>query len=162
MSTRSARWRVRSSLADATIALTAATPFTSAITTGTPIRENPSAMSISDTVFPVPVAPAVRPWRLPYLARRYTGSSPWPRRMSSWCGAIPLLKAAAHGSDAVRVEAKPVHSSDVAGVLYFDATIHDDRHTTRFRDARALLVDDRELIPEVSGAYLGRLAGDRG
>src|SRR5687767_5357541 len=60
----------------------ATSPLTSAMTTGTPMREKPSAISSNDTVFPVPVAPAVSPWRLPYRARRNTGSSPLPSRMS--------------------------------------------------------------------------------
>jgi hypothetical protein len=36
-------------------------PLTSAMTTGTPMREKPSASTISDTDLPVPVAPATRP-----------------------------------------------------------------------------------------------------
>jgi hypothetical protein len=46
----------------------ATSPFTSAMNTGTPMREKPSAIVISVTVLPVPVAPATRPCRLPYLA----------------------------------------------------------------------------------------------
>jgi hypothetical protein len=38
--------------------------------TGTPSREKPSAMTMSETVLPVPVAPATIPWRLPYLASK--------------------------------------------------------------------------------------------
>ena len=38
-------------------------PFTSAMKTGTPMRENFSASTCSVTVLPVPVAPATRPWR---------------------------------------------------------------------------------------------------
>src|SRR5690606_36180713 len=41
--------------------------------TGTPIREKPSARVIRVTVMPVPVAPATRPWRLPYFGSRWTG-----------------------------------------------------------------------------------------
>ena len=43
------------------IARPAISPFTSAMNTGTPIRENPSASTISETDLPVPVAPATRP-----------------------------------------------------------------------------------------------------
>ena len=38
-------------------------PFTSAIKTGTPILENDSASFCRVTVFPVPVAPVISPWR---------------------------------------------------------------------------------------------------
>ena len=38
-------------------------PFTSAMNTGTPIRLKPSAITRSVTVLPVPVAPAISPWR---------------------------------------------------------------------------------------------------
>ena len=36
----------------------------SAANTGTPARANPSAITCSETVLPVPVAPVTRPWRL--------------------------------------------------------------------------------------------------
>ena len=39
-------------------------PFMSAMKQGTPAWQNDSAITCSDTVFPVPVAPAIRPWRL--------------------------------------------------------------------------------------------------
>ena len=73
-----------------------------------------------------------------------------------------LLKAAAHGRDALGVEAEPVHPSDVAGVLDLDAAIHDDGEAARLGDARAFLVDHRELAPEAPGADRHRLRGDRG
>ena len=38
-------------------------PFTSAANTGTPIRLKASAITCRVTVLPVPVAPAIRPWR---------------------------------------------------------------------------------------------------
>jgi len=44
-------------------------PLTSAMNTGTPIRENPWARVCSVTVLPVPVAPAIRPWRLARAGR---------------------------------------------------------------------------------------------
>jgi len=43
------------------IARPATSPFTSAMNTGTPRREKPSAITISEIVLPVPVAPATRP-----------------------------------------------------------------------------------------------------
>ena len=52
------------------IARPATSPFTSAMNIGTPRREKPSAITISEIVLPVPVAPATRPWRLPYLGSR--------------------------------------------------------------------------------------------
>ena len=36
-------------------------PFTSLRNTGTPISEKPSASTFSETVLPVPVAPAISP-----------------------------------------------------------------------------------------------------
>src|SRR4029450_4200105 len=66
----------------------ATSPFTSAMNTGTPRREKPSAITISDTVLPVPVAPATSPWRLPYLARSETGGSPLPRSIWATPGAL--------------------------------------------------------------------------
>src|SRR5256885_17131215 len=39
-------------------------PLMSAMNTGTPISENPSAIFCSVTVLPVPVAPVIRPCRL--------------------------------------------------------------------------------------------------
>jgi hypothetical protein len=48
-------------------------PFTSAMNTGTPSFEKPSARVIRVTVLPVPVAPATRPWRLPSRGSRTTG-----------------------------------------------------------------------------------------
>src|SRR5438270_7524758 len=71
-----------------------------------------------------------------------------------------LLKTAAHGGDALRIEAEPVHAADVAGVLDLDAAIHDHRETAGFGDARAFLVDHRELTPQRPGAYRDGLACD--
>ncbi|OQC08452.1 MAG: hypothetical protein BWX80_00385 [Candidatus Hydrogenedentes bacterium ADurb.Bin101] len=66
----------------------ATSPFTSAINTGTPIREKPSASTMSETVLPVPVAPATNPWRLPYRASRETGCSPFPTSILSTHGLL--------------------------------------------------------------------------
>ena len=41
--------------------------------TGTPRSEKPSASTFRDTVLPVPVAPAIRPWRFAMEGSRYTG-----------------------------------------------------------------------------------------
>ena len=43
--------------------------------TGTPIREKRSAMTCSVTVFPVPVAPVMRPWRLASAGSRQSSVS---------------------------------------------------------------------------------------
>ena len=51
----------------------ATSPLTSAMNTGTPSRENPSARVSSVTVLPVPVAPATSPCRLPSAACNQTG-----------------------------------------------------------------------------------------
>ena len=45
-------------------------PFTSAKKTGTPISENDSARTFIVTVLPVPVAPAISPWRFAIFGRR--------------------------------------------------------------------------------------------
>jgi hypothetical protein len=88
------------SLAVPATASPATSPFTSARKTGTPIRLKPSARVIRVTVLPVPVAPAIRPWRLPYFGNRKTlplvsvvtalptriGSMPVPvRRLGATC-----------------------------------------------------------------------------
>ena len=46
-------------------------PLISARNTGTPISEKLSAMTFMVTVLPVPVAPAMRPWRLAICGSRY-------------------------------------------------------------------------------------------
>ena len=65
----------------------ATSPFTSAMNTGTPIREKPSAIVISETVLPVPVAPATSPWRLPNFGSRNT----WPWLSGSEAGVVTAL-----------------------------------------------------------------------
>ena len=60
-------------------------PLASAINTGTPAFEKPSAITLSVTVLPVPDAPAMRPWRFAWLRRRFTCFSPAPIQMAlSW------------------------------------------------------------------------------
>lgn len=76
------------SLPSPAVASPATSPFTSAMNTGTPMREKPSARVISVTVLPVPVAPATRPWRLPNFGCSVTGMSsvmPLPSRIGSMC-----------------------------------------------------------------------------
>ena len=53
-------------------------PFISARNTGTPISLNDSAITFKVTVLPVPVAPAMRPWRFAIFGKRYTYSVPLP------------------------------------------------------------------------------------
>src|SRR5690606_29606686 len=52
------------SLASAARAIPDRSPLTSAMNTGTPARAKPSASVCRVTVLPVPVAPAMSPWRL--------------------------------------------------------------------------------------------------
>jgi hypothetical protein len=56
-------------------------PFTSAMKTGTPRSEKPSASACRVMVLPVPVAPAMRPWRLAKRGLRKIGCAPRPIRM---------------------------------------------------------------------------------
>ena len=65
----------------------ATSPFTSAMNTGTPMREKPSASVIRVTVLPVPVAPATRPWRLARFGWRNT----WPPVSASASGVVTAL-----------------------------------------------------------------------
>ncbi|MGY4459173.1 hypothetical protein ACVWYI_003133 [Bradyrhizobium sp. LB13.1] len=51
--------------------------------TGTPARANPSAMTCSVTVLPVPVAPVTRPWRLASASVSHACSSPLPTKILS-------------------------------------------------------------------------------
>src|SRR5262245_46172397 len=74
------------------IARPATSPFTSAMNTGTPRREKPSASTSSEMVLPVPVAPATSPWRLPYFASSDTCRSPLPIRI--WPTRDPPLRLA--------------------------------------------------------------------
>ena len=72
-------------------------PFTSAMNTGTPAWENPSASTLSVTVLPVPDAPAIRPWRLAWLSSRrtslFSGSAPTPIQMAFSCSmASPITR----------------------------------------------------------------------
>ena len=48
-------------------------PLMSAANTGTPAAEKPSAITCSETVLPVPVAPVTRPWRLASLSSQAFG-----------------------------------------------------------------------------------------
>ena len=54
----------------------ARSPLTSAMNTGTPMRLKDSAMRCRVTVLPVPVAPAIRPWRLASAGSRHRSCSP--------------------------------------------------------------------------------------
>ena len=45
-------------------------PLTSQRNTGTPMSEKDSAMTFIVTVLPVPVAPAIMPWRFAIFGRR--------------------------------------------------------------------------------------------
>ncbi len=58
------------------LAMPVRSPFTSAMKTGTPMREKLSAIFCSVTVLPVPVAPVMQPWRLASAGRRARSVSP--------------------------------------------------------------------------------------
>src|SRR5436305_104434 len=58
-------------------------PLMSAANTGTPARANPSAITCSDTVFPVPVAPVTRPCRFASPSVSQAGASPLPTKILS-------------------------------------------------------------------------------
>ena len=64
-------------------AIPVTSPLTSAMNTGTPASEKPSASTLRVTVLPVPVAPAMRPWRLAWLSSRQQGTSPWATQILS-------------------------------------------------------------------------------
>ena len=85
------------SLASPGAAIPDKSPLMSAAKTGTPAREKPSARTCNVTVLPVPVAPVIRPWRLPNL--RSSTSYLWllPTTIV-WSAAVP--GAAAFSSDA--------------------------------------------------------------
>jgi len=57
-------------------AMPVTSPLTSAMKTGTPAAENPSAMTLRVTVLPVPDAPAMSPCRFAWLSSRLHGVSP--------------------------------------------------------------------------------------
>ena len=63
-------------------------PLMSAANTGTPARANPSAITCSETVLPVPVAPVTRPCRLASASVSQAGSSPLPMKIFSSVSAI--------------------------------------------------------------------------
>ena len=64
----------------------ARSPFTSAMKTGTPILLKPSAMRCNVTVFPVPVAPAISPWRFAYCGSRWRDSLDFATSIGSAIG----------------------------------------------------------------------------
>ena len=66
-------------------------PFTSAMNTGTPIALNCSASTCSVTVLPVPVAPAMRPWRLAICGSRKISAPALAMRMGS--GALIIFSS---------------------------------------------------------------------
>jgi hypothetical protein len=70
-------------------------PFTSARKTGTPVRDRPSARTCSDTVLPVPVAPAIKPWRLAICGSRKTSCSPLATGIGSVMNGVLSMRRAA-------------------------------------------------------------------
>src|SRR6185312_11137819 len=69
-------------------------PFISAANTGTPARAKPSAMTCSDTVLPVPVAPVTSPCRLASASVSHAVSSPLPMKIFSAVSAVLLSEVA--------------------------------------------------------------------
>ena len=69
-------------------------PLISAANTGTPVRAKPSAITCSDTVLPVPVAPVTRPWRLASPSVNQAGCSPLPIKILSSVSPLTMPVAA--------------------------------------------------------------------
>ena len=77
-----ARLRIKS-LGSPTSEMPERSPLISAANTGTPARANPSAITCSETVLPVPVAPVTRPWRFASASVSQAGCSPLPMKIFS-------------------------------------------------------------------------------
>jgi hypothetical protein len=88
-----ARLRIKS-LASPTSEMPERSPLMSAANTGTPARANPSAITCSETVFPVPVAPVTRPWRLASPSVSQAGCSPLPIKIRSPVSAVAVSDVA--------------------------------------------------------------------
>ena len=88
-----ARLRMKS-LASPTSAMPDRSPLISAANTGTPARAKPSAITCSDTVLPVPVAPVTRPWRLASANVNHAGCSPLPIKILSSVSPLAMPLAA--------------------------------------------------------------------
>ena len=69
-------------------------PLISAANTGTPARAKPSAITCSDTVLPVPVAPVTRPCRLASASASQAVCSPFPIKIFSSVSAVLLSEVA--------------------------------------------------------------------
>src|SRR6476620_1697330 len=106
------------SFGDPAMASPATSPFTSAMNTGTPMRDRPSASVIKVTVLPVPVAPATRPWRFAYAGSRWTGPlsgvvTALPTRMGSmcvlpWANADSMRIGTGHACDGFDMRRRPL------------------------------------------------------
>ena len=88
-----ARLRMKS-LASPTSEIPDRSPLISAANTGTPARAKPSAITCSDTVLPVPVAPVTRPCRLASASVSQAVCSPFPIKIFSSVSAILLSEVA--------------------------------------------------------------------
>ncbi len=75
-------------------AMPVTSPLTSAMNTGTPAREKPSAITLSVTVLPVPEAPAIRPWRFAWLSSRLQATSPWAIQILSLSSMLTPFRSA--------------------------------------------------------------------
>src|SRR5882757_4815736 len=88
-----ARFNIKS-LASPTSEIPERSPLMSAANTGTPARAKPSAITCSDTVLPVPVAPVTRPCRLASASVSQAASSPLPIKIFSSVSAVLLSEVA--------------------------------------------------------------------
>ncbi len=79
-------------------------PLMSAANTGTPAAEKPSAITCSDTVLPVPVAPVTSPWRLASLSSSASGPALLlPRKILPSCSSVWLCTMPQAPSPAARL-----------------------------------------------------------
>src|SRR5436305_82200 len=72
------------------------------------------------------------------------------------------LQAGTHRRDPLRIEAEPVHASDVTSVLDLQAAVDDHGEAAVLRDPDALLVDHTELAPEGARVDRHRVACELG
>ncbi len=101
-------------------------PLMSAAKTGTPARANPSAITCSDTVFPVPVAPVTRPWRLARPSVSQAGCSPLPMKILSSVSPVPVPMVGIASSRAGRRISQPrnvIHRRNPDSLWHLDGRL---------------------------------------
>src|ERR1700687_1678983 len=123
------------SLASPTSEIPERSPLISAANTGTPARANPSAITCSETVFPVPVAPVTRPWRFARPSVSQTGWSPFPMKIFSSVSAILLSDVAiapplrAHRPGAMIISHLASRLNPVNGIWGSETRLNETRST---------------------------------